>query len=344
MAFGILFDEQFLEHHDVRYHPECPERLTAVVGELQTRGLWERAQLLKGREATLEELKANHADAYVDAALEHMKRAPGRFDADTFFSEGSRSAALLAAGGTVDLVQEVVERRLDFGFALPRPPGHHATPTRAMGFCIFNNLAIAAHAALAGGQVERILVYDWDLHHGNGTQASFFADDRLLYISAHQWPFFPGSGLNDEIGEGAGEGYSVNVPWPPGAGNEEYCFLIREVVTPLAQEYRPQLILVSAGFDTHSEDLLGSMRVDENGYAAQTRLMADLARQHCEGRIAYVLEGGYNLEAEARGVATVFETMLGDEVEIPEGRPRQMHREIVDRTRKALAPHWKAIF
>jgi acetoin utilization deacetylase AcuC-like enzyme len=291
----------------------------------------------------VDELARNHDRGYVEFALEHMKRAPGRFDADTFFSEGSRSAALLAAGGTLDLVAGVVERRWDFGFAIPRPPGHHATPRRAMGFCIFNNLAVAAHAALASGEVERILVFDWDLHHGNGTQESFWSDGRLLYVSIHQWPFFPGSGLSDEVGAGGGRGTSVNFPFPPGAGNDEYACVIREVLTPLADEFSPDLVLVSVGFDTHMDDLIGSMKVDEDGFAAMARSVADIAGRHAGGRLALVLEGGYNIQAEAQSAARVVETLLGAEAEIPAGRPRPAYRDVMDRTLKEIAPYWKGV-
>ncbi len=344
MSFGILLDDRFLAHHDTGYHPECPERLSAIRMELQDRGLWQRSRVTPGREATLDELTSNHSRAYVEAALERMQRAAGHFDADTFFSTGSREASLLAAGGTVDLVKAVIDRSLDFGLALVRPPGHHATPGRAMGFCIFNNIAIAARAALATGQVERILIYDWDVHHGNGTQDSFWGDDRVLYVSTHQWPFYPGSGLSDETGSGRGAGYTMNFPLPAGAGDDEFCFVMREAILPLAQEYHPDLILVSAGFDAHANDLLGSMRLTEDGYAAMTRVLADAAASLCKGRIAFVLEGGYHIESQARSVAAIVETMLGAQVEIPDGTPRQQHRDVIDRTRMALAHHWKSVF
>ena len=344
MGFVILYDDAFLEHHDVGYHPECPERLEAIRDQLTDAGLWEQAMILAGREATRGELSANHAAEYVDRALEHMRTAPGRFDADTFFSEGSRAASLLAAGGTVDLVAGVVERTWDFGLALPRPPGHHATPTRAMGFCIFNNIAVAARAALETEQVERVLVFDWDVHHGNGTQDAFYDDDRVMYVSTHQWPFYPGSGLCEETGHGAGQGFTMNFPFPPGAGEEEYAFVMREAIVPVLREFRPGLVLVSAGFDAHRDDLLGSMRLSEDGYAMMTGMLSDAAGEVCGGRLAFVLEGGYNVDAQARSIEAIVHTMQGRSWEAIEDPPRAPYRDVVDRTRKQLGNRWKAIF
>jgi len=344
MGYSILYDEAFLEHHDVGYHPESPERLVAIRERLTGAGLWDQATILEGREATREELAANHAAEYVDRALEHMRSAPGRFDADTFFSEGTRRASLLAAGGTVDLVKGVVDRTWDFGIALPRPPGHHATPTRAMGFCIFNNIAVAARAALDSGEVERVLVFDWDVHHGNGTQDTFYEDGRVMYVSTHQWPFYPGSGLSEEVGHGPGRGFTMNFPFPPGAGDEEYSFVMREALLPLLREYDPGLVLVSAGFDAHREDLLGAMRLSDEGYACMTGLLARAARETCGGRLAFVLEGGYNVEAQARSIEAVVRTMLGQEWETIEDPPRSPYREVVDRTRQQMHEHWKQVF
>jgi acetoin utilization deacetylase AcuC-like enzyme len=344
MDFAILYDDAFLEHHDVGYHPESPERLEAIRERLTDAGLWDQATILSGREATRGELAANHAAEYVDRALEHMRSAPGRFDADTFFSEGSRQASLLAAGGTVDLVAGVIDRTWDFGFALPRPPGHHATPTRAMGFCIFNNIAVAARAALDSGEVERVLVFDWDVHHGNGTQDAFYEDERVMYVSTHQWPFYPGSGLSEEVGHGAGQGFTMNFPFPPGAGDEEYAFAMREAILPLMREFDPGLVLVSAGFDAHRDDLLGSMRLGEEAYAAMTGLLAGAARETAGGRVAFVLEGGYNVEAQARSIEAVIRTMQGGQWEAIEDPPRAPYREVVDRTRQQLRSRWKSIF
>ncbi len=344
MKLGILWDDRFLDHQDAGYHPECPERLIAARSQLEDDGLWAESIVIAGREATVDELAANHSRTYVEKALDRMRGGPGHFDADTFFSSGSRLASLLAAGGTIDLAMGILDGSWQAGLALPRPPGHHVTPGRAMGFCIFNNIAVAARAALASGKAERILVFDWDVHHGNGTQDAFWEDDRVVFISIHQWPFYPGSGLPDEVGSGRGAGRTMNFPFPAGAGNAEYAAVIREVVVPVMSEHRPDIVLVSAGFDAHEDDLLGGMRLDEDGYAAMTRMLVEGSEGVCKSRIGFVLEGGYDIEAEARSISRVARTLVREEKpEIPEDRPRGPYREVMDRTLRNIAPSWKGL-
>jgi len=198
---------------------------------------------------------------------------------------------------------------LDNGFALVRPPGHHAERDRAMGFCLFNNVAIGAHYALKNFPLQRILIVDWDVHHGNGTQNSFYEDPRVLYFSTHRYAFYPGTGAATEVGRGRGEGFTVNIPLSPGAGDPEYGIIFEKILKPVALEYQPQLILVSAGFDTHYNDPLGGMEVTERGFARMTQILMEIAAATAEGKLAFTLEGGYNFAAERRSVKAVIEEL-----------------------------------
>ncbi|RLC89616.1 MAG: histone deacetylase, partial [Chloroflexi bacterium] len=225
----------------------------------------------------------------------------------------SFDAALMAAGGVVRAVEAVLTGEVANGFALVRPPGHHATATRAMGFCLFNNVAVAARAALTGGQVERVLIADFDVHHGNGTQDTFAADPAVFYFSSHQYPYYPGSGNWNETGNGPGEGTLLNVPLPAGVGDAGYAQVFAELVWPLAERFRPDLILVSAGYDAHWSDPLAMMNLSLTGYAWLGRELVRMAEQLCAGKIVFTLEGGYQLDVLAYGVLNAFYAMLGEE-------------------------------
>ncbi len=307
MTTGLVYDERFLAHRAAYDHPEHPGRLAAIWRRLQEHGLAQRCQRVPAREATREELRRIHTEAHV-ALIEATAREDFRqLDPDTYACRESAQAAKLAAGGLVDLAAEVAAGRLANGLALLRPPGHHAEADRAMGFCLFNNVAIAARALQQKG-VERILVVDWDLHHGNGTQRTFWEDPRVLYFSTHQFPFYPGTGAIDEVGGGAGRGFTVNVPWPGGMGDAEYLTAFDRVLLPIARDFRPDLVLVSAGFDAAQGDPLGAMRVSPEGYAQMTaRLMTQAG-----GRIVLALEGGYDLEAIARSADACLRMLLGE--------------------------------
>jgi acetoin utilization deacetylase AcuC-like enzyme len=303
---GFLYDERFLLHRAPYEHPEHPGRLTAIHGRLEQQGLLARCERVPAREATAQELERIHTPEHVRAIAATASRDFSQLDPDTYASRDSYEAALLAAGGLVDLARAVAEGRLANGLALVRPPGHHAEADRAMGFCLFNNVAVAARALQVAKAAERILIIDWDLHHGNGTQHSFWEDPTVFYFSTHQYPFYPGTGAIDEIGGGEGRGFTLNVPLPAGCGDAEYLAAFDRVLLPVAREFAPDLVLVSSGFDAADGDLLGSMRITPDGYARLTRRLLGLAG----GRLVLALEGGYNLDAIARSAEASLRALL----------------------------------
>ncbi|MDE3134615.1 MAG: histone deacetylase, partial [Acidobacteriota bacterium] len=232
-----------------------------------------------------------------------------QLDPDTFVSPGSYSAALHAAGGAVELVRRLVAGGAgQVGFSAHRPPGHHAIPDRAMGFCLFNNVAVAARHAVSALGLERVLILDWDVHHGNGTNDIFWDTDEVLFVSVHQLPLYPGSGRASELGQDAGYGYTVNLPVPPRSGDSEFVSLVRDVVLPLGRSYAPQLVLVSAGYDAHEHDPLAECTVSDLGYVAMTELVRDLGAE-LQAPVGCVLEGGYDVDALARCVVATMETL-----------------------------------
>ena len=314
---GLSIDARYAAHvappkadrpPGVAGHPEHPGRITAIEAELSARGLYARTVAIPARLATRAELELVHTPAYLEALRTTVtEQHSGWLDADTYFAEGSYDAAVLAAGATVDCVMAVVEGRVDRAFAIVRPPGHHALADRAMGFCLVNNVAVAAAAARAAGQ--RVAIFDWDVHHGNGTEAIFYEDGDVLYVSMHEWPQYPGTGARIDVGRGAGIGATVNVPVPSGTTSAEYLDQFRAVVLPAIFDFAPDIILVSAGFDAHRDDPLGGLVLDDETYRTLTvELLA------IQPRLALVLEGGYSLPALARSVALVVETLLDSEL------------------------------
>ena len=292
-------------------YPEHPGRLRAILELLEKEPI-DGVSIEAGRVATREELARVHTTSYLDA-IEKLRGQNAWLDVDTTaVSEGSVLGAEVAAGTAIAAVEAVVRGRASSSFALVRPPGHHAEPVRARGFCLFNNVAVAAAHARAELDCERVLILDWDAHHGNGTQDIFWADPDVLFFDIHRAaPFYPGSGRLEEIGEGWGEGTNVNVPVPGGTGDVAYLKAMREILVPAAEHFKPDLILVSAGFDAHRFDL--ALNVTYEGFAAMTRILQELAGRLCEGRLAFVLEGGYNTESLANGVHAVLRTLAGEE-------------------------------
>ena len=284
--------------HETGSHPEQPARIVAVERELEGRG-WLGYERVSSPEVERSVLAAVHSDAYVSALEALCASGGGALDADTLVSRGSFTAALHAAGGAVRLVDLLLDRDAQCGFSVHRPPGHHALPWLAMGFCLFNNVAVAAQYALSARGLERVMIIDWDVHHGNGTNDIFSLSDRVLFVSIHQSPLYPGTGSAVDVGSGDGRGFTVNLP-----------VLVDHVVVPVARAFAPELVLISAGYDAHHEDPLAGCAVTEAGYAAMTRSIRAVCAE-LEAALGAVLDGGYALAALARSVAVTMEVLAG---------------------------------
>ncbi len=330
---GVVEDPRYRDHRAPAGHPERPERLAAVEEAIAERT--SRFVPMPSREADDAELLLAHGREHLAQIAAAVSRAPAQLDPDTYVSPASLHVARLAAGSAADLADAVAAGRLDAGFAAVRPPGHHAEPGRAMGFCLFNNVGIAVRAVQRRQQLDRILVVDWDVHHGNGTQALFEEDPSVLFFSTHQFPYYPGTGAATERGWGRGEGETVNVPLPAGCGDDEYVGAFQRILVPLALRYRPQMILVSAGFDAHRDDPLASMEVTRSGFRGMASIVRALADELCEGRVACVLEGGYAPSSLREGTGELLDVLLApDAPPVParvDAPPGSTLRTVVDR-------------
>jgi acetoin utilization deacetylase AcuC-like enzyme len=307
MKVGYVYDPIYLKH-DPGDHPESPQRLEAIMAHLKETKTLDLLVPVTPRPATMNELELVHRLQHITRVQEMALRGGGWLDSDTAMSADSYEAALYAAGGTIVATEAVVKGEIGSAFALVRPPGHHATPARAMGFCLFNNIAIAAKYALANLHLERVLIIDFDVHHGNGTQDAFYDDPRGVYISTHEFPFYPGTGGYDETGT---NGNIINIPLPAGSSDADHMLAFNRIVVPAARRFKPQLILVSAGYDSHWADQLAMMQVSITGYAEVMRVIKELADELCGGRLVLALEGGYNLTALAASVKATFDMLLG---------------------------------
>jgi acetoin utilization deacetylase AcuC-like enzyme len=321
MTVGFVYDPVYLQH-DTGQHVENAGRLEAIMAHLKQTGLSRELVPIKPREASLDELALVHDENYIASIQEVARRGGGWLDPDTVMSADSYEAAVYAAGGALAATEAVMADEVSSAFALVRPPGHHATPRRAMGFCLFNNLAVAVRYALDKYNLERVAIIDFDVHHGNGTQETFYDNPGVLYVSTHESPFYPGTGDIEETGAGAARGTKVNIPLPAGCGDEEYLAVFEQVVVPVVRRFQPQLVMSSAGYDNHWADPLAMMQVTVTGFARMTGIIKGLAEEFCRGRIIICLEGGYHLQALAASIKATFDVLLGrDAIEDPLGPP-----------------------
>jgi acetoin utilization deacetylase AcuC-like enzyme len=309
---GIVKNIQYLKHGGGFSDPESPARLKAIYEMLENPDMSWKFTEIEARYAERKELEAVHSASYIDFIAQTKGKGVTMLDSDTVATADTYDAARLAAGGVMAAVDSVVSKETDNAFAMVRPPGHHATADEAAGFCIFNNIAVGARHAAARWGMKRVLIVDWDLHHGNGTQGSFYDDDRVLYFSTHQSPEYPWSGSWGETGQGRGLGYTINIPMKPGADDAFYVRVFRDILVPVARSYRPELILVSAGFDPYVGDPIGGMKVSPEGFACLARIVLNLADEFCDGRVVAALEGGYNIQGLMKCVRAVLMEFLGE--------------------------------
>jgi acetoin utilization deacetylase AcuC-like enzyme len=341
MPVGIVKDSLFLEHVIDSYHPENPERLASVYAMLSSiddQGI----VYTQPRAATHAEIALIHDPRYIETIAGTAGKNHTRLDPDTATSPRSYEAACVASGGVLELADMLFASKIESGFALVRPPGHHAEHNRAMGFCIFNNIAIGARYLEEKYGLSRVLIVDFDLHHGNGTQHSFYKDPTVLYFSAHQYPYYPGTGAIEEIGEGPGKGFTVNVPFSYGLGDDDYIFAFQEILVPLCEGFKPEIVLVSAGFDAYYNDPLGGMVVTEHGYAAMTGLLTGIADRFAAGKSLFALEGGYDIKGLTSAVKAVILELKGEGMPatLKDPSPSGEAVRVVKRVKEVLEPYW----
>lgn len=310
---GYFTHPRYVEH-DLAEHPEHAGRIRAVWQRLDTDGLLTQMVVREAREVSFEQMVAVHTEDYL-RVLEQVSNQPHllRLDADTYIGPTSYAIARLSAGAVVDAVDAVLTGAVRNALAASRPPGHHAVSERGMGFCLLANVAIAARHAQRAHGIERVFIVDYDVHHGNGTEAIFYADPSVYFVSTHQSPLYPGTGMVTDTGTGRGEGFTLNIPLPAGVGDAGYADVFTQLIWPAARRFKPELILVSAGFDAHWLDPLAGMRLSSSGYAHITRELIGMADALCDGRIVFAMEGGYNLNALSHGMANIARCLLGRE-------------------------------
>ncbi|HVR17350.1 MAG TPA: histone deacetylase [Candidatus Limnocylindrales bacterium] len=335
----VVIDQGYLKHLPGESHPERPERIQAL---LNLAGALDKQmfELASPRAATRADVEYTHGADHVRLVESTSKHNRYALDGDTITCRDSFGVALLAVGGFLTLLDAIASKQSSNGFALVRPPGHHALRDHAMGFCLFNTMAIGAEYLKRVYGAKKILIMDWDVHHGNGTQAAFYDDPTVLFISTHQFPFYPGSGAVNETGVGAGDGFTLNIPLPAGCTDAEYLQVFQDIVVPAAEKFQPDWILVSAGFDPHRRDPLGGMNVTEEGFGAMARLLLALANRFADGRIAFLLEGGYDLAGLRDSVAAVLAAMQA-QVPPPAGHLPLAESRIEPVIRRILQVHEK---
>jgi acetoin utilization deacetylase AcuC-like enzyme len=338
---GLLFDDRYLLHDPGGRHPESPQRLRAVQRAFDTLPAIDRWARIEPRPAHPSELGLIHLPWHLEQVEKASKHAPAYLDPDTPVSEQSYRVALLSVGGVLQCVDEICSSRLQRAFAFVRPPGHHAGPAKSMGFCLFNNVAVAAAYARRNHGIERVAIVDIDLHHGNGTQECFYGDPQVLFVSSHQFPFYPGTGAFREIGTGAGRGFTLNLPLPAGTGDSTVVPLYSRIVSAVLADYAPQLIVVSAGFDAYADDPLGDLQVTAGGYGSVAAALLRASDSCCQGRILFVLEGGYSQEGLQSCTREVMAEMEAEEPQDPRPAEDALFRQISLQAAESYGGRWK---
>ena len=348
---GIVKDRRYLDHGSAYMQPESPARLEAIYAMLEAPDMEDHFVEIEPRFADLNEIALVHNPKHIEQVARTADKAHAYLDADTETTPESFETARLAVGGLFNAIDAVMAGELDNAFALVRPPGHHARKDGSAGFCLFNNIALGAIHAMNAHGLKRVLIVDWDLHHGDGTAYTFYKDRRVLYFSTHQYPAYPGTGAVEEIGRGDGIGYTVNVPLRPGAGNPQYVKIYRTLLGPLALAFKPELVLVSAGFDIYDRDPLGGMRVTSRGFAYLTRILMNIADACCQGRLVLTLEGGYHIDGQAASVKAVLKE-LRDETHVSDEELFRIENEaderftpvepLINRVIHQIDPLWRA--
>ena len=340
-GIGYLLDDHYLLHNPGNGHPESPQRLASIRQMMDVSGIAEHFQRLQPREAGIEDLQLVHTPGHIQRIEQASRLAPSDLDLDTSVSAHSYQTALLAAGGVLQCVDALCSGKLRRAFAFIRPPGHHASRDRASGFCLFNNIALGAAYAKSAHKLQRIAIVDMDVHHGNGTQSCFYSDPGVLFISTHQYPFYPGSGNFLEIGRGDGKGFTMNFPLPVNTGDSTFAPLYSKIISTVLDQYAPQLILVSTGLDGHFKDPLGGLCLTPEGYASAAGSLMLAADRICNGRICFVLEGGYNLQALkdcSLAIMTQMKLQRPGELSM---RENDLFREISGEAAKYASGIWK---
>ncbi len=334
---AVFRDPLFMDHDPGFDHVESPERLKVIHEVLDRDEVRESFVYPDFAPASHKIIGLNHTSGLMNRVGETAGKIFDSLDPDTKTSPDSYAAACLAVGALTKGVDLLLAGEIDNGFALVRPPGHHAEADRSMGFCLFNNVAVAARYALQQCGLKRVMIVDWDLHHGNGTQHSFYDSDKVLYVSTHQFPYYPGTGSLQETGQGKGEGYTVNIPLPGYQGDSDYATIFDDIVVPIGRQYRPELILISCGFDIYQGDPLGAMEVTAQGFAYLTRCMVKLAEEVCEGKLLVTLEGGYNLTGMRDGAMAVLSELCGHPLQT--GLPTNLKEERADDLAREKSVH-----